>query len=41
LSKYEDDLNGTRKIIQKIIDWYTFKKTIEKTERDHEDHWDR
>lgn len=41
LSKYEDDLNGTRKIIQKIVDWYTFKKTIEKTERDHEDHRDR
>lgn len=23
LSKYEDDLNGTRKIIRKIIDWHT------------------
>jgi len=32
LSKYEDDLNGTRKIIQKIVDWYTFKKKIDKAE---------
>jgi len=23
LEKYEDDLNGTRKIIQKVIDWHT------------------
>ncbi|MDD1770502.1 MAG: FAD synthase [Methanomassiliicoccales archaeon] len=23
LGKYEDDLNGTRKIIQKVIDWHT------------------
>lgn len=37
LSKYEDDLNGTRKIIQKIIDWYTFKKKIERTEGNYED----
>jgi len=34
LSKYVDDLNGTRKIICKIIDWYTFKKTIDKAEGD-------
>ncbi len=26
LSKYSDDLNGTRKIIRKIIDWYTEKQ---------------
>ena len=26
LSKYSDDLNGTRKIIRKIIDWYTQKQ---------------
>lgn len=32
LSKYEDDLNGTRKIIQKIVDWYTFKKKIDEAE---------
>ncbi len=28
LSKYGEDLNGTRKIIKKIIDWYT--KSIDK-----------
>ena len=27
LEKYEDDLNGTRKIIARIIDWYTATKT--------------
>ncbi len=32
LSRFEDDLDGTRKIIQKIVDWYTFKKKIEKAE---------
>jgi len=32
LSKYEDDLNGTRKIIQKIVDWYSFKKKIDQAE---------
>jgi len=32
LSKYEDDLNGTRKIIQKIVDWYSFKKKIDEAE---------
>jgi FAD synthetase len=26
LSKYGDDLNGTRKIIKKIIDWHTVNK---------------
>ncbi|MGD0818078.1 MAG: adenylyltransferase/cytidyltransferase family protein [Methanomassiliicoccales archaeon] len=26
LSKYGEDLNGTRKIIKKIIDWYTDNK---------------
>lgn len=40
LSKYEDDLNGTRKIIQRIIDWYTFKKKIERTEGNYEDNRD-
>ncbi len=29
LSKYSDDLNGTRKIIQRIIDWHT-QKQLEK-----------
>ncbi len=28
LSKYGEDLNGTRKIIKKIIDWYTVNKEI-------------
>lgn len=32
LSKYEDDLNGTRKIIQKVVDWYSFKKKIDEAE---------
>ncbi len=32
LSKYENDLNGTRKIIQKIVDWYSFKKRIDEAE---------
>jgi len=32
LQKYEDDLNGTRKIIQKIVDWHTLKKELEKVE---------
>jgi FAD synthetase len=27
LTKHEDDLNGTRKIISKIIDWYTINKS--------------
>ncbi len=27
LSKFEDDLNGTRKIIRKIIDWHTQRTT--------------
>jgi FAD synthetase len=26
LEKHEDDLNGTRKIIGRIIDWYTVNK---------------
>jgi len=32
ISEYDHDLNGTRKIIQKIVDWYTFKKKLEKEE---------
>jgi len=32
LSKHEDDLNGTRKIIQKVIDWHTMRKEMEKVE---------
>lgn len=32
LSKYEDDLNGTRKIIQKVVDWHTMRKELEKKE---------
>ena len=27
LSKHEDDLNGTRKIIARIIEWYSHNKT--------------
>jgi len=34
ISEYNHDLNGTRKIIQKIVDWYTFKKKIEKEEEE-------
>jgi FAD synthetase len=30
LSKYGEDLNGTRKIIKKILDWYS--KNKDKTE---------
>jgi FAD synthetase len=30
LSKHEDDLNGTRKIIQKVVDWHTMRKQLEK-----------
>lgn len=34
LSKYGEDLNGTRKIIRKIIDWYTVnKETAEGAEK--------
>ena len=32
LGKYEDDLNGTRKIIKKVIDWHT-TTTKERRER--------
>jgi len=32
LSKYEDDLNGTRKIIQKVLDWHTMRKELERRE---------
>jgi FAD synthetase len=32
LSKHEDDLNGTRKIIQKVLDWHTMKKELERQE---------
>lgn len=32
ISEYDHDLNGTRKIIQKIVDWYTFKKKIDQEE---------
>jgi FAD synthetase len=34
ISEFDHDLNGTRKIIQKIVDWYTFKKKMQKTEGD-------
>jgi len=33
LAKYEDDLNGTRKIIQKVIDWHSTRKELEKEGR--------
>ncbi|MEM0448665.1 MAG: adenylyltransferase/cytidyltransferase family protein [Methanomassiliicoccales archaeon] len=32
LSKHEDDLNGTRKIIRKIVDWHTLNKQKERQE---------
>jgi len=32
VSQFDHDLNGTKKIIQKIVDWYTFKKKIDKEE---------
>jgi FAD synthetase len=32
LSKHEDDLNGTRKIIQKVVDWHTMRKELERNE---------
>jgi FAD synthetase len=32
LSKHEDDLNGTRKIIQKVVDWHTMRKELEQKE---------
>ncbi len=35
LSKYEDDLNGTRKIIQKVVDWHTMRKELERKEGKH------
>jgi len=27
------DLSGSRKIIRKIVDWYSFQKKIEKAEK--------
>jgi len=32
ISEFNHDLNGTRKIIQKIVDWYTFKKKMDQEE---------
>lgn len=32
LSHHDYDLDGTRKIIRKIIDWYSMKKELEKVE---------
>lgn len=32
LPKFADDLNGTRKIIQKIIGWYAFQRKMDKIE---------
>jgi FAD synthetase len=32
LPKFADDLNGTRKIIQKIIGWYDFQRKMDKIE---------
>ncbi|MCX6652285.1 MAG: FAD synthase [Methanomassiliicoccales archaeon] len=32
MAKYEDDLNGTRKIIQKVIDWHTVSRQLEREE---------
>ncbi|MDI6856297.1 MAG: FAD synthase [Candidatus Thermoplasmatota archaeon] len=33
LPEFANDLSGTRRIIRKIIDWYTFQKKIEKVEK--------
>ncbi len=33
LEHYDHDLDGTRKIIRKIIDWYGMKKELEAVER--------
>ncbi len=38
LSQLEDELNGTRKIIKKIVDWYEFQKAMEKVEGDKRRH---
>ena len=32
LPKFDADLNGTRKIIQKIIGWYDFQQKMDKIE---------
>lgn len=32
ISEYDHDLNGTRKIVQKIVDWYTLRKKLEQEE---------
>jgi FAD synthetase len=32
LHKFEDDLNGTRKIIQKIMDWNALERNMKKVE---------
>lgn len=33
LEHYDHDLDGTRKIIRKIIDWYGMKKELDKVEK--------
>ena len=33
LPKFDSDLDGTRKIIRKIVDWWGFQKTMEKVEK--------
>ncbi|MBU4190382.1 MAG: FAD synthase [Candidatus Thermoplasmatota archaeon] len=33
MREFAHDLSGTRKIIQKIIDWYSFQKKMEKVEK--------
>ncbi len=32
ISEFDHDLNGTRKIIHKIVEWYTFKKMMDQEE---------
>ncbi|MFO8109150.1 MAG: adenylyltransferase/cytidyltransferase family protein [Thermoplasmata archaeon] len=32
MQHYKDDLDGTRKIIRKIVDWYSMKKELEQVE---------
>ncbi|MFO7990944.1 MAG: adenylyltransferase/cytidyltransferase family protein [Thermoplasmata archaeon] len=32
MGHYDNDLDGTRKIIRKIIDWYSMKKNLERVE---------
>ncbi len=37
MSHHDHELNGTRKIFRKIIDWYSMKKKLEKEEQHEKD----